>query len=102
MSEDIDIRGTNLVNELVDNFNDELRNTPDFYKRREWHWKRVADILRRFDVVPTGKLRVVEEVECRNTGKDEAWCEWLKCPCGESTRVGSNYCPGCGNKIKRA
>jgi hypothetical protein len=54
------------------------------------------------DLITTGKLRVVEEVECRNTGKDEAWCEWLKCPCGESTRVGSNYCPGCGNKIKRA
>jgi predicted RNA-binding Zn-ribbon protein involved in translation (DUF1610 family) len=102
MSEDIDIRGTNLVNELVDNFNDELRNTPDFYKRREWHWKRVADILRRFDVVPTGKLRVVEEVEYLSDGGCSNCGNTIYSDAGIERPNADWFCPGCGNKIKRA
>ena len=101
MNDDIDIRGTNLVNELVDNFRDELMNTPDFYKRRTWHWKRVAEILRRYDVVPTGKLRVVEEVRYATDGS----C--LRCGYDVMDRSDNlvptppPHCPGCGNNIKR-
>lgn len=52
--------------------------------------------------ITSGELRVVKKVKCRNIGKDEAWCEWLKCPCGETTPLGSNFCPGCGAQIVKA
>jgi hypothetical protein len=50
------------------------------------------------DLITTGKLRVLEDV-----GYDRGGC--LKC--GEADDHGTQwrgwtYCPGCGNKIKRA
>ena len=43
------------------------------------------------------KLRVVEEVEW-----DEVEDRCLNCGFGnDGNYVGTNYCPGCGNKIKR-
>jgi hypothetical protein len=54
--------------------------------------------LRRRGLITTGKLRVLEDV-----GYDRGGC--LKC--GEADDHGTQwrgwtYCPGCGNKIKRA
>ena len=32
---------------------------------------------------------------------DEIYCEMYKCPvCAETIEEGSNYCPGCGRKIR--
>jgi hypothetical protein len=53
-------------------------------------------------MIDSGVLMVVKTVKCVNEGKDEAWCEWLRCPCGGSTPVGSKYCPICGAKIIEA
>lgn len=50
-------------------------------------------------LIDSGKLRVEMEVECVSEGRHEVWCEWLRCPCTETTPIGSNYYPGCGAKI---
>lgn len=49
-------------------------------------------------LIDSGKLRVVEEV-----GLVPGWDGALSCPCGEPhfEGVNENYCPACGNKIKR-
>ena len=48
------------------------------------------------------KLPVVEETcEClKTTYQDEYWGYWIKCECGSSSPEYSNYCSGCGKKIK--
>lgn len=34
-------------------------------------------------------------------GKDEAWCEWFKCPNCDETNImrGTSFCPNCGLMI---
>ena len=63
------------------------------------------------DLITTGKLRVVDEVECRELDLVEEWYSRpTKClSCGvefimalpSGNYAPPNYCPGCGNKIKR-
>ena len=49
------------------------------------------------------KLPTAEEETCnclKTSFKDEYWGYWLKCECGHSSPEYSNYCTGCGRKIK--
>ena len=48
---------------------------------------------------PTGSVVIGED---QNIGKDEAWCDWYRCPkCNESNiaRVFS-FCPDCGVELQ--
>ena len=49
------------------------------------------------NLITTGKLRVVEEVEVIGHGFSLGHCNG----CGKQTLKAHTYCPGCGNKIKR-
>ena len=49
------------------------------------------------------KIPIAEEETCdclKTTYKDEYWGYWIKCECGSSSPAYSNYCSGCGKKIK--
>ena len=90
---------TDLVTAIVDNFSDELHNTPDYSIRRKHHIRGVGAIIGA--LITTGNLRVVEEVElvdgiCPSCGYDAGMPRDVN---GQD--MTPPYCPGCGNKIKR-
>ena len=76
-------------------------------------WGKGADAYRTAmdELITTGNLRVVVEVECRELDLVEEWYSRpTKClSCGvefimalpSGNYAPPNYCPGCGNKIKR-
>ena len=51
---------TEIVHAVVKNFDDELRNTPDYTKRRNWHLGKVGEIIGA--KIASGELMVVKTV----------------------------------------
>ncbi len=47
-------------------------------------------------------MKEIEISEVDNTGKDEVWCDWYKCPNCKDTGIisGQNFCGECGGKLK--
>ena len=102
---------TNFLHELLDNFDDELRNTPDYSKRKAWHEKRVAQLIERFlpDIykqgvqakIQRGELIVVKttKFEDRNSFIHCTTCGWNMAWEAEGLCDKFKSCPGCTAKI---
>lgn len=59
--------------------------------------REAVDIL---DETPTVDAEPVRHASLKETGYDEAWCNWGDCTkCGTSNIFGSKYCNECGAKL---